>query len=29
MINHKKPLLCVDHIEKYYGNQGSVTKVLD
>lgn len=29
MINRTKPLLCVDHIEKYYGNQGSVTKALD
>lgn len=25
----KKPLLCVEHIEKYYGSQGVVTKALD
>ena len=29
MINRPKPLLCVEHIEKYYGNQGSVTKALN
>lgn len=29
MINHPKALLCVEHIEKYYGNQGSVTKALN
>jgi len=28
MINSKEPLLHVDHIEKYYGNQGVVTKAL-
>lgn len=29
MINRQSPLLCVEHIEKYYGNQGVVTKALD
>lgn len=29
MINRQDPLLCVDHIEKYYGNQGAVTKALN
>lgn len=29
MIKRKEPLLRVDHIEKYYGNQGNVTKALD
>ncbi|MDD3338800.1 MAG: ABC transporter ATP-binding protein [Lachnospiraceae bacterium] len=29
MMNRQKPLLCVEHIEKYYGNQGSVTKALN
>lgn len=29
MISRQKPLLCVEHIEKYYGNQGVVTKALD
>lgn len=29
MINRPKPLLCVEHIKKYYGNQGSVTKALN
>lgn len=29
MINRQKPLLCVEHIEKYYGNQGAVTKALN
>lgn len=29
MISRQKPLLCVEHIEKYYGNQGIVTKALD
>ena len=29
MINRKQPLLCVEHIEKYYGNRGVVTKALD
>jgi putative ABC transport system ATP-binding protein len=29
VINRPKPLLCVEHIEKYYGNQGSVTKALN
>lgn len=28
MINKSKPLLCVEHIEKHYGNQGSVTNAL-
>ena len=25
----KEPLLYVDHIDKYYGNQGGVTQALD
>lgn len=29
MISRQKPLLCVENIEKYYGNQGSVTKALN
>lgn len=29
MMNRKRPLLRVEHIEKYYGNQGAVTKALD
>lgn len=29
MINRPNPLLCVEHIEKYYGNQGSVTKAIN
>lgn len=29
MINRQNRLLCVEHIEKYYGNQGAVTKALD
>lgn len=29
MIQHRESLLFVDHIEKYYGNQGTVTKALD
>lgn len=29
MIKRKEPLLRVDHIEKYYGNQGNVTKALN
>lgn len=29
MRNRKEALLRVDHIEKYYGNQGNVTKALD
>lgn len=29
MIKRKEPLLRVDYIEKYYGNQGNVTKALD
>lgn len=29
MINRQSPLLCVEHIEKYYGNQGVATKALD
>lgn len=29
MLNHKEPLLHVEHIEKYYGNPGAVTKALD
>lgn len=28
MLNHKELLLHVDNIEKYYGNQGTVTKAL-
>lgn len=27
--NRKEPLLHVEHIEKYYGNQNAVTKALD
>lgn len=29
MMNRQIPLLCVEHIEKYYGNQGTVTKALN
>ena len=29
MLNHKVPLLHVEHIEKYYGSPGAVTKALD
>lgn len=29
MINQKEPLLRVEHIEKYYGSQGSVTRALN
>lgn len=29
MMNRQTPLLRVEHIEKYYGNQGSVTKALN
>ena len=29
MLNHKAPLLHVEHIEKYYGSPGAVTKALD
>lgn len=29
MMNRQNPLLCVEHIEKYYGNKGSVTKALN
>lgn len=29
MVNRQKPLLCIEHIEKYYGNQGTVTKALN
>lgn len=29
MLNRKEPLLHVEHIEKYYGNPGTVTKALD
>ena len=29
MINRKNPLLHVEHIEKYYGNPGAVTKALN
>lgn len=29
MISRQKPLLCVENIEKYYGNQGNVTKALN
>lgn len=29
MMNRQTPLLCVEHIEKYYGNQGTVTKALN
>lgn len=29
MVNRKKPLLCVEYIEKYYGNQDTVTKALN
>lgn len=28
-LNRKEPLLHVEHIEKYYGNPGAVTKALD
>lgn len=29
MIDRRQPLLHVEHIEKYYGNPGAVTKALD
>lgn len=29
MLNRKEPLLHVEHIEKYYGNPGTVTKALN
>ena len=29
MINRPKPLLCVEHIEKYYGNKDNMTKAIN
>lgn len=29
MRKRNQPLLCVEHVEKYYGNSGTVTKALD